>query len=1514
MFKPSASNSEFIEIFNLSFSDTVDLTGYGIKYHTSAIDHLDSSNINFKLPPRKFAVIFEGDYDTINGIYSNLIPSDAIILKIDNNAFGSSGMSNSSDRKLYLIDSTGVIVDSIIYTANNSSGISDEKIEMTSLNDSDNWSNSLVINGTPGFKNSVSPFEYDAQFSSITISPAIPFAYSNSTINGIIKNVGLKTISSIQVRIFDDINLDSIIINEDYIYSALIDSIPTGDSAFFEFNYSFNLSGSHQIIGVIELAEDLNPSNNKFFFQFYVAPKPNKYGDILINEFMYLPEGDEPEWIEFYNNTSEPINLKKWKIRDKSSQINVTNDTLIIEANDYLVIAEDSLTNFYSTPINFYVKNIPSLNNSGDEIVLVDSLGTTIDSVNYSALWGNKKGISLERIMFDAASFDSTNWKNSLATEGATPGYYNSISPHNYDLWLKDFTINTAYAVQDETFEAFCLVKNSGIRTSDNFELRIYYDFNKDSLATEDEIINSKLITGLTSGDSTLESFSITNLPLGKGILTAAVFFPPDEFTDNNFIKEEINVVKLNVFNKDVVINEIMYAPQSPEPEWIELYNRTEREIDLSRFIIADSKDSTQIDTSYVTISPSGYAIIAKEKSITSIYNLSGLIIYSDFPLLNNSTDEIVLMDSLGRVIDSVKYYSDWGGSGKSLERIDADGSSTDSLNWKESRDERNATPLMINSVSQKLFDIAIDTAILSPSIPFIGDNINCTIRINNLGKLPVEFYVNIFENVLNDSLANELIFTSQTISIEPETSINIEANNLINNIHDKHYLIIEAVSSNDQDATNNTFQISITPSYSANKIIINEFMIYPENGEPEWIELQNISSDTIDINGWTISDVITTPKSVIITDSNLTIFPGDYLVISKDSTIFEYHRTIPAKLIKCNFANMNNDEDGIVIRDANGKTIDSLYYNSNWEITKGYSEEKINRLKAGNDTDNWDVSIDIEQSTPGRINSIAEKQRDVLISRIETIPQFPASGDSVNIAITIKNKGLSYIDNVNLKIYRDSLSTQLLIEEININRIAAMDSLIVITSSKIEIIDSIKLVGIVSSPQDKDTFNNYFKTVKYSGLISGMIAINELMISPKDNEPEWIEFVNSSGTTINLKGLTITDLFPSPKETVITNNDFYISPGAYFIVSADSLKTDAPLFINNFGTFSSKEDAIKLSDFRGSVIDSFHYNSGFFIKEGRSIERYDIYSNTNDIMNWYPSVDSNGSTIGNINSITKLKPIEHSALKFNEIMYEPLSGRSEFIEFINTSSENYNLAGCAIIKNDSVRIELSPLNIYLHPNDFFIISNDSSIIANYDLSSKTKFININKFNLSNGGEPLVLIDFFNNSIDSVNYSPNWHSKNTVNRKGKSLERINPEHDSNENDNWGTSVAAGGATPLSVNSIFTASQNTSTSMSFSNNPFSPDGDGFEDFTIISYSLKSATAQIRLRVFDDKGRLVRTIADYKPSGSKGKIIFDGLNDKGEPLRVGMYIVLLEAVSESGNILEVQKKVLVIATKL
>ena len=142
-------------------------------------------------------------------------------------------------------------------------------------------------------------------------------------------------------------------------------------------------------------------------------------------------------------------------------------------------------------------------------------------------------------------------------------------------------------------------------------------------------------------------------------------------------------------------------------------------------------------------------------------------IAYKNFPSLNNTGDKIILLDSLNRTIDSLQYFSSWGGSnGKSLERINAELASTDSSNWKTSTSKYKATPGYINSVSEKDFDLELSGFIYSPSLPVFGDTVSISIKIKNFGKNNAQFNINLYEDANLDSIPDQLLKESSSLSI----------------------------------------------------------------------------------------------------------------------------------------------------------------------------------------------------------------------------------------------------------------------------------------------------------------------------------------------------------------------------------------------------------------------------------------------------------------------------------------------------------------------------------------------------------------------------------------------------------------------------------------------------------------------------------------------------------------------------------------------------------------------------
>ncbi|MDZ7767219.1 MAG: lamin tail domain-containing protein [Melioribacteraceae bacterium] len=467
---------------------------------------------------------------------------------------------------------------------------------------------------------------------------------------------------------------------------------------------------------------------------------------------------------------------------------------------------------------------------------------------------------------------------------------------------------------------------------------------------------------------------------------------------------------------------------------------------------------------------------------------------------------------------------------------------------------------------------------------------------------------------------------------------------------------------------------------------------------------------------------------------------------------------------------------------------------------------------------------------------------------------------------------------------------------------------------------ESFSLTAVVTFAQDENLSNNSMTETFYSGYPPLSMLVNEVMYSPSAGGSEWIEFVNNTSESINLNQWKVAERSKLGNPVGITDNDIIIEPNEYFVVAADTSTgefrdLDIKLFEANFGTLNSTEDDVVIFDFRNAIIDSLNYSSSWGGGGGVSIERISLSAPTNERTNWLPSMSISGASLGSANSTSGIIQAGKNQVVVNEIMYEPETDNSEFVEFYNTSDQFIEIANWTVeddSKNSSI---ISSTSMSIPPESYFVVAADSSILLNYpELKDFERLIIVNRNMSLNNSEDLVyLTNAFSATVDSVFYNSSWHNKRTTSTRNKSLERINPFLDGNDPNNWSTSVSPEGSTPGKANSIFIENQESGNAISLTPNPFSPDGDGFEDFAIINYKLPREAVSIHIQVFDSKGRKVRSISEENLFTDKGSIIFDGFNDRGQPLKIGIYILLIEAF-DSGGSTHTFKEVVVVARKL
>ncbi|MDZ7758383.1 gliding motility-associated C-terminal domain-containing protein [Rhodohalobacter sp.] len=184
---------------------------------------------------------------------------------------------------------------------------------------------------------------------------------------------------------------------------------------------------------------------------------------------------------------------------------------------------------------------------------------------------------------------------------------------------------------------------------------------------------------------------------------------------------------------------------------------------------------------------------------------------------------------------------------------------------------------------------------------------------------------------------------------------------------------------------------------------------------------------------------------------------------------------------------------------------------------------------------------------------------------------------------------------------------------------------------------------------------------------------------------------------------------------------------------------------------------------------------------------------------------------------------------------------------------------------------------------------------------------------LTLSGRAVYLADSSGMAIDRVDYKPEWHNPNLITTQGVSLERINPDFESNDSSNWGSHASVIGGTPLGRNSLHqqTGIENGPEGVTLSPNPFSPDDDGVDDNLVINYQFEDPNYMLKVRIYDRYGRLVRNLANSHAAGLNGSLTWDGRTDDGQRNRIGIYIIYVEAYNGSTGSKKVYKEPAVVA---
>ena len=434
MFDPSGSEyyDEYVELFNTSETESVDLTGWSIG-DEAELDGLVEAGDGMVLGPGQFGLILDSGYFEKSDRYDPL-PEEALILTIDDKSFGKGGWSNSTAESVILVDTEGNEIARFVYSLGNAPGHSEEKIILEGGDGPENWADARVEGGTPGRRNSITPFDHDVAVYDwgIGYSPPVPLPGEDVTITATVHNLGLRPVRDIEVTVFEDADGDTVLDEEEpYLTQVISDPLAWKDSSEVVFVWSEVASGIHTLWVWVRLEEDEDPSNDRAMGLLSVSYRPR---DVVINEVMFAPPTGESEWVELLNRSDRSVDLNAWTFSDEDSLSakRMTNESFPLGPGEYVVIAADSarfVQTFPDVPsqVLFLGEGWPALNNSGDAAVARDATGKIIDWVPFGEEQLRGRKVSLERINPELESADPNTWTAHVTKAGGSPGARNSV-------------------------------------------------------------------------------------------------------------------------------------------------------------------------------------------------------------------------------------------------------------------------------------------------------------------------------------------------------------------------------------------------------------------------------------------------------------------------------------------------------------------------------------------------------------------------------------------------------------------------------------------------------------------------------------------------------------------------------------------------------------------------------------------------------------------------------------------------------------------------------------------------------------------------------------------------------------------------------------------------------------------------------------------------------------------------------------------------------------------------------
>ncbi|HEX8516368.1 MAG TPA: lamin tail domain-containing protein [Bacteroidia bacterium] len=633
---------------------------------------------------------------------------------------------------------------------------------------SNNWiASAHPAGGTPGTQNSVFSSAPDATAPSIVSVAVIDSMHVSVCFS--------EAIDVSQVGSAANYNIPGIGAPVSVMANAMLScaDLTLGTALSSSQSYTLNISNMSDCSG-----NPLNPSAANFD---YYKARPF---DIVINEIMADPDNTigggliQYEYVELHNRTPYAVNLDSWQYTAGTNTKLLPN--VNIAANGFVVLTTTTNAPLFPASANAIgVVSFPGLTNTGQTLTLRTPGGMIISSVSYNGSWyrdaaKENGGWSMEQIDPNNPCEGMLNWRASNHVSGGTPGAQNSVYASNPDnsaprlVRVSIIANDTIQLFFNEALDSLSMLSpalysiDNGIGIPINVK-PVGPDFKSVRLA-----ITSALQQGITYKVTVNNAAKdCAGNTIGSG--NSARFAIPSAAAAN-----------------DIVINEILFDPDSEGVDFVEIYNRSSKVIDLKTLTLCEYDTVNSIPINPKVITAEGYLLFPQEYLVLST---NGGVVKARFhtpapeafldldalPSMDNTEGAVCIAKGF-TLIDYFRYNENMhfpllnNVENVSLERIDFNRPSGDRTNWHSAAEAVGfATPGYQNSQYNDAVEtdnaIEVTPEIFSPDEDGMNDVVDISYHFSTPGFVA---NISIYDSkgrLVKNLVRNELLGINGTFS-----------------------------------------------------------------------------------------------------------------------------------------------------------------------------------------------------------------------------------------------------------------------------------------------------------------------------------------------------------------------------------------------------------------------------------------------------------------------------------------------------------------------------------------------------------------------------------------------------------------------------------------------------------------------------------------------------------------------------------------------------------------------------